>query len=547
MKRVLLILLLLALPLASAQLEDPREISSASMKFTTTGNLNMEGNVKHLYLKLYAFPKTEYYSIVSAIDTNPPAELKTDELRPYYYYIWNPTLERDADTYKQKLAERQVDYSFSARVDARFILLKITEKQEFPYPPLDRKIKPYSKATSKVDSDDPKIKQLANTLASGETDAYKVAFKFAKYVNEIITYDTDFLDSTQKASWVLENKRGVCDEYTVLFMALSRSVGIPVRYVAGVAFSNLENKFVPHSWAEVYINDAWIPFDPTYNEYGWVDATHIRMQDTIDAEVSAIKYIWEVGDVEGGQPDIKVDIHEKEKALPNYLTTKMWIEKHRIGFGSYNIIWMKIDNPTSSYIIPEVYLSKSPQVIGDNRQHIFLEPHDSALVYWIVKISSDLNEKYTYSYSIETSMMFADSKKISFIADPDEEVLTLADINQKLSTNITETSAAQPGIKININKPEVARIGEPFEVEISAANKGNIAVPNLKICIDDCQVSYLGISEEITRTFEVVRNMEGEHKIEITFEGEGIDLAQEITVSIRKSNFFDIILDWFRK
>ncbi len=546
---MLITLLLLTLPLAAAQIENLKEIDSVNLKFTTTGTLKTEGNTRYTYLKLYAFPKTDYYSIVSRIDTEPLAELRTAEVPNYYYYTWDADLiQREADTLEQKLSKSSLDYSLTAYINSRFVLPKVTEKSKFPYAPLKIAIKPYIEATDKIDSNNTEIKRLANNLAEGESDAYKIAFKFARYISSIMTYDTDFLEGTQKASWVLENKKGVCDEYVVLFMALSRSVGIPVRYVSGVAFSNVDDDFIPHSWAEVWLPDAgWIPFDPTYNEFGWVDSTHIKMQETQDVEVSVIKYIWEIGDVEGEQPDIRVTMSDKEVGLSNYLTTKIWVEKSEVGFGSYNIVWMKLENPADYYIIPEVALDKAPQVIGDNHQYIFLEPHSSELIHWIVKIPYDLDKKYSYTYSVESNALFAAEKNVSFVAKSNSESLTLADINKKLQTNISETAKAQPELKISIYRPAKAHLNKPFEIEVTAANEGNAAIPNLKICADDCQTTYLGISEEVTRIFTLTRELEGENKIRLTFIGEGVDITQEITVLVRKQNILEMIIERVRR
>jgi transglutaminase-like putative cysteine protease len=550
MKRLLILLLILTLPLASAQINNPKEINTVDLKLSTTGTLAINGNVKYVNLNLYSFPKSDYYSKVIDINTEPSAELKTDGERQYYSYYWGPTqLQRESDTIEQRIKEGYLDYSLTADIDSRFVLPQITSKQEFPYKDLNIYMRPYTEATLKVDSEDEEIKKLANNLATGEDDAYKLAFKFAKYVNGIVEYDKNYLDGTQKASWVLENKKGVCDEYTVLFMALSRSVGIPVRYVSGVAYSNLDNDFIPHSWAEVWFEDiGWVPFDPTYGEYGWIDSTHIRMQDTLDSEVSAIRYIWEVGDVEGDQPDIKVVMSNEVLGIPSYVNIKFWVEKPVVGFGSYNIIWAELENPTDQYIIPEIALIKSPQVIDDNYQHVFLEPYSTELVYWIVKVPSDIDKKYTYTYAIESSAILTESKTTSFTADYYADSLTLAEINEKLQTDIEETAVGKPDINININRPDKAYVDKPFDITVTSVNNGNTAIPDLKICVEqNCKTTYIGISEEIVKTFNITSGVEGENKIKVTFTGEGIDTNQIITISVTKQTVWDFILDWFEK
>ena len=39
--------------------------------------------------------------------------------------------------------------------------------------------------------------------------------------------------TSHDAAWTLQNKRGTCENYAQLSLALLRSVGIPARYVSG--------------------------------------------------------------------------------------------------------------------------------------------------------------------------------------------------------------------------------------------------------------------------------------------------------------------------
>ena len=120
-------------------------------------------------------------------------------------------------------------------------------------------------------------------------------------------------DVTQPASWTLREERGVCDELSGLFIAMSRSLGIPARFFTGVAYTNWEgkNEWGPHGWAEIYIPDAgWVPYDVTYGEYGFVDSSHIKLQDSVDAGKSSVGYSWLGRDV-----DLKINKFETNVSL----------------------------------------------------------------------------------------------------------------------------------------------------------------------------------------------------------------------------------------
>lgn len=74
---------------------------------------------------------------------------------------------------------------------------------------------------------------------------------------------------------VAKTREGDCNEHTVLFTALARSVGIPTRMAIGVVWSDQLNGFYYHAWPEVHIDQTWIPMDPTLGQ-PIADATHIK-------------------------------------------------------------------------------------------------------------------------------------------------------------------------------------------------------------------------------------------------------------------------------
>ena len=120
-------------------------------------------------------------------------------------------------------------------------------------------------------------------------------FRVAEWVNTNINYTLDTMteDAVQKASWVLENRYGVCDEITTLFMSLLRSANIPVRFVAGQVYSDKEKSFGNHGWAEVYFPGyGWVPFDVTFKQFGWIDPTHLKLATEYDPSESSIGYTW---------------------------------------------------------------------------------------------------------------------------------------------------------------------------------------------------------------------------------------------------------------
>lgn len=79
--------------------------------------------------------------------------------------------------------------------------------------------------------------------------------------------------SVPDAVEVLMSRRGDCNEHTQLFTALARTLGIPTRIAAGLAYVN--GTFYYHAWPEVYLGD-WVAVDPTFGQFP-ADAAHVRL------------------------------------------------------------------------------------------------------------------------------------------------------------------------------------------------------------------------------------------------------------------------------
>jgi transglutaminase-like putative cysteine protease len=79
----------------------------------------------------------------------------------------------------------------------------------------------------------------------------------------------------------LDARRGVCQDFAHIFLALVRPIGLPARYVSGYLFrdegsSDRSTDGATHAWVEVLLPDlGWIGFDPTNNLV--VEDRHVRV------------------------------------------------------------------------------------------------------------------------------------------------------------------------------------------------------------------------------------------------------------------------------
>ena len=121
-----------------------------------------------------------------------------------------------------------------------------------------------------LEVESPEIRALGQRLRRMETDPRIVAERINKWLYDSL--DKKITVGIPSALATLRSRRGDCNEHTQLFVALARSVGIPARVAAGLAF--LDGKFYYHAWPEIWL-ERWVAVDPTFGQFP-ADASHLR-------------------------------------------------------------------------------------------------------------------------------------------------------------------------------------------------------------------------------------------------------------------------------
>lgn len=127
----------------------------------------------------------------------------------------------------------------------------------------------------RIESDEPEIIAKAKEITEGISTDYKKAQAIFEYVNVNMSYDTSEAYANQGALSAFKNMKGVCEEFTTLFIALCRAIDIPSRAIEGYkiedVYSSGDNSgdiigknLVNHVWAEIYLDGyGWVPVEPT--------------------------------------------------------------------------------------------------------------------------------------------------------------------------------------------------------------------------------------------------------------------------------------------
>lgn len=105
----------------------------------------------------------------------------------------------------------------------------------------------------------PLVMEFAHSLSLPLGD-----FEKALWLSEMIcrdfTYIKDVSTTTSDADALLLRKKGVCQDFSHLLVALLRLNHIPARYVNGL----IDGEGETHAWVEAYIDGYWQGFDPTH-------------------------------------------------------------------------------------------------------------------------------------------------------------------------------------------------------------------------------------------------------------------------------------------
>ncbi|HJQ68373.1 MAG TPA: transglutaminase domain-containing protein [Blastocatellia bacterium] len=143
------------------------------------------------------------------------------------------------------------------------------EAQKIQLPIADPALAAFLKPTPEIRSDDKNVMAQAREIAGDDRDAWSVTRKLADWTYKNLKWK--HVDDADAAE-TLATREADCFEFSQLFVAMARSLGLPARIVSGLAYDG--NSFGGHAWVEVYAG-RWIELDPTWGT-DFVDATHLK-------------------------------------------------------------------------------------------------------------------------------------------------------------------------------------------------------------------------------------------------------------------------------
>jgi transglutaminase-like putative cysteine protease len=151
---------------------------------------------------------------------------------------------------------------------------------------------------------------FGRTLEEAGGSRLDLLHRLAERIYTGLSFDTEATGVGTSADQAFAAGHGVCQDFTHIFIAVARGLGIPARYVSGHLFRRDGASLQPatHAWAEAHDPDlGWVAFDPTHGISA--DDAYVRVACGLDYRDAAPFS----GSVQGGgkqEMRVAVDVRE---------------------------------------------------------------------------------------------------------------------------------------------------------------------------------------------------------------------------------------------
>lgn len=122
----------------------------------------------------------------------------------------------------------------------------------------------------------PEIDETAKGIVGKETNSSKKAYLIYKWISKNMKYDYEkaekIVDNPKEFSSgsivAFNTKKGICFDYSSLYVSMCRAVGLKVRLITGLGYSGVS--WGDHAWNQVYCSEEqrWINVDATFGSSG---------------------------------------------------------------------------------------------------------------------------------------------------------------------------------------------------------------------------------------------------------------------------------------
>lgn len=178
------------------------------------------------------------------------------------------------------------------------------------------------------------IKDVALNICKGLNTDREKAYAIFQYVYRQFSYRVRV--KKRGSIHFLKTKKGDCGEFSALYAALCRSIGIPCRMLFGTFAVDV---FQPHAWNEVFLEDkGWIPVDASM-----ANVQRKQIWRFFFSNIRTLKPSHYFGNTEGQRVIFSVDT--EHPCIPRYPDTVSHhsgkMREFTMVFGEERLVWGK--------------------------------------------------------------------------------------------------------------------------------------------------------------------------------------------------------------
>ncbi len=139
----------------------------------------------------------------------------------------------------------------------------------------------YSKPSPFIQSDDERVKKLAEQFYSDKTEEKSVLERLRRGVYKWIENKSEYSPSMSSATEVARERTGDSTEHATLLAAIVRARGVPSRVAFGLVYneSKTDPALVFKAWTEVYLKDHWLSIDASVEKPS-TNASYLKLVDS---------------------------------------------------------------------------------------------------------------------------------------------------------------------------------------------------------------------------------------------------------------------------
>lgn len=118
---------------------------------------------------------------------------------------------------------------------------------------------------------EPDVWRLAMDATVGQTDVWQTSLSIMRFIHAHFAYVPLSTDVKTHMSEVIQQRRGVCQDFAHVMLGMCRTLKIPARYVSGYLYNGPTEHLIgaqaSHAWCEVFLPGiGWRGLDPTNNQ-----------------------------------------------------------------------------------------------------------------------------------------------------------------------------------------------------------------------------------------------------------------------------------------